>query len=270
MRESLLAGFGMVLAVVAATPAGAAGQCIGDCDQSGSVSVGELVTGVNIALDLAALATCPEFDSNHDGMVAIDELLAAVGNALSGCPASEPTPTTPLPTSTSSPHPPFTPLPLPTPSPSPEEFVATASDFECLTDWTHVRDFRITNTLGHLDETLAVANGTMPLPYPVGTIIQLVPTEAMVKRGGGFFPAGDDWEFFVLSASSSGTAIVARGRDEVQNGSAPPCFACHSAAAAKDLICETTNGSVALNLSKALINLLQTDDPRCAAAAGAH
>jgi hypothetical protein len=254
----LPAGLGLLLVVLAVRPTRAAGQCLGDCDGSGAVSVGELVIGVNIALGLAALASCPDFDSNHDGMVGIDELLGAVGNALTGCPVADPTTTPPLLTPTAPPP--------PTPTPSPEEFVAAASDFECLTDWTHIRHFRITNELGHLDDTLAVAHGTMPLPYPVGTIIQLVPTEAMVKRGGGFFPAGDDWGFFVLSPSSSGTEITKRGRDEVVNVG-PPCFACHSAAVQKDLICETTNGCVALNLSEALINALQNGDPRCTASA---
>lgn len=97
-----------------------------------------------------------------------------------------------------------------------------------------------------------------------GTIIQLVPAEAMVKRGAGFFPDADDWEFFVLSPSSTGTEIAKRGRDEVVN-IGPPCFACRSAAAQEDLICETTNGCVALNLSEALINALQNGDPRCPA-----
>jgi len=147
--------------------------------------------------------------------------------------------------------------------PVPTEYVATESDFECLTDWTRIRHFRIANHAGHLDEALAVANGEMPPPYPVGTIIQLVPQEAMVKRGDGFFPAGHDWEFFVLSASSAGTQIKKRGRDEVVN-IGPPCFACHGAAPQTDFICETNNGCVALNLPESLIDRLQETDPRCA------
>src|SRR5262249_60416159 len=35
--------------------------------------------------------------------------------------------------------------------------------------------------------------------YPVGTILQLFPAEAMVKRKPGFNPEGGDWEFFKLS-----------------------------------------------------------------------
>ena len=89
----------------------------------------------------------------------------------------------------------------------------------------------------------------------------------MVKRGAGFFPEADDWEFFVLSASAAGTQIVKRGRGEVTNRplTTISCFACHSAAPQKDLVCETGNGCIALGLSEALINALQEHDPRCPA-----
>jgi len=227
-------------------PARAQRLCVGDCDGDGAISIDELITGVNIALGRDGLSSCPDFDVDHDGSVQISELLGAVRGSVEGCSA-----------------------PAPTPTAMPEEFVAEAADFECLTNWTRVRHFRITNTLGHLDEALAVAHGNELAPYPVGTIIQLVPGEAMVKRGAGFFPDGHDWEFFVLGASSQGTQIVKRGRDEVVNIGIP-CFACHNAAAQKDLICETANGCIALNLPEDLITRLQNTDPRCPASAGAH
>jgi plastocyanin len=61
------------------------GQCVGDCDESGSVAVNELVIGVNIALSRAAVDSCASLDTNGDGQVAINELIGAVGNALRGC-----------------------------------------------------------------------------------------------------------------------------------------------------------------------------------------
>jgi hypothetical protein len=144
-----------------------------------------------------------------------------------------------------------------------EEFVATAGDFACLTDWPRIRHFRITNALGHLDEALAVANGEQPLPYPPGTIIQLFPLEASVKRGGSFDLDNGNWEFFVLDPSSGETVIRQRGREEVAN--APiPCFSCHSAARDFDFVCETTHGCIPLNLGEELIDLLQDSDVRCA------
>lgn len=60
--------------------------CGGDCDADGRVAVTELVTGVNIAQEARPLAACPTLDRNADSLVSIDELTAAVGNALGGCP----------------------------------------------------------------------------------------------------------------------------------------------------------------------------------------
>src|SRR4051812_26310008 len=63
----------------------------------------------------------------------------------------------------------------------PEDFVAQPSDFVRLQDMTPVRGFFISNPAGHLQQSLAVARSTSGGEYPVGTIIQLVPQEAMVK-----------------------------------------------------------------------------------------
>jgi hypothetical protein len=60
--------------------------CVGDCDGNGTVSIAELIRGVNIALGNAALDDCPSFDRNDSGTVEVNELIAAVNNALSGCP----------------------------------------------------------------------------------------------------------------------------------------------------------------------------------------
>jgi hypothetical protein len=59
--------------------------CSGDCDGNGTVDVGELIRGVNIALGLAAAADCPAFDQDGDGQVVVNELIAAVNAALVGC-----------------------------------------------------------------------------------------------------------------------------------------------------------------------------------------
>jgi hypothetical protein len=79
---------------------GASGQCGGDCDGNGAVSIGDLVQAVNISLGRAAIAACPAGDTDGDGRIAINELVAAVRNGLDGCPAT-PTPSqTPLPSAT--------------------------------------------------------------------------------------------------------------------------------------------------------------------------
>ncbi len=60
-------------------------RCPGDCDGDGSVSIDELVTGVGIALGDHSVGICPAFDRNMNGLVTIDEIVAATRRALSGC-----------------------------------------------------------------------------------------------------------------------------------------------------------------------------------------
>jgi hypothetical protein len=58
--------------------------CFGDCDTSGSVSVDELVTLVNIALGIAQPSACPDGIPSGNG-VNINLILTAVNHALNGC-----------------------------------------------------------------------------------------------------------------------------------------------------------------------------------------
>src|SRR5690606_12654246 len=59
--------------------------CVGDCDDDGRVTIGDLVRGVGIALGERALADCEMLDADRDGTVSVAELVAAVGTALSSC-----------------------------------------------------------------------------------------------------------------------------------------------------------------------------------------
>ncbi|MFI5366419.1 MAG: hypothetical protein ACHQ4J_12435 [Candidatus Binatia bacterium] len=43
---------------------------------------------VNIALGAAPPSDCLAGDANHDGRITVDEILAAVNNALSRCPTA--------------------------------------------------------------------------------------------------------------------------------------------------------------------------------------
>ncbi len=75
------------LATVGPTPTPTPGMtCVGDCSGDGSVTVDEIVTMVNIALNLGPVSSCLAGDSSGDGRVTVDEILTAVNNALSGCP----------------------------------------------------------------------------------------------------------------------------------------------------------------------------------------
>ncbi len=139
----------------------------------------------------------------------------------------------------------------------------TEASFDCILDGTKVRSFYVKNLLGDLDASLAVANGEVAPPYPPGTLLQLVPLEAMVKREAGFSPQTNDWEFFFLATDAAGTMIVQRGKDEAENAFGGNCFDCHSLAADNDFVCETDNGCDPLTIDATIIESLQLGDPRC-------
>jgi hypothetical protein len=153
--------------------------------------------------------------------------------------------------------------PAPTTTTKPEDFAATEADFVNLKDMTPVRGFFVSNKLGHMKETLAVANAKNGGTYPVGTIIQLFPGEAMVKRAKGFSPGSNDWEFFVLGTSKDGTKIEKHGGAEIVNFTGKSCASCHAAAKPQfDFVCETTHGCAPLPLTADQIKGVQNGDPR--------
>ena len=141
--------------------------------------------------------------------------------------------------------------------------VLSAADFVNINTMTRVGDHFIANVRGQLPQALAVARSAKGGVYPVGTIIQLIPTEAMVKRAKGFSPATDDWEFFSLDISASGTKILSRGGAQVLNRFGGSCASCHSAAQPQfDFVCGTTHGCAPLPIGPAVIASLQKSDPR--------
>jgi hypothetical protein len=136
------------------------------------------------------------------------------------------------------------------------------SDFHNLHAMTMVRGFFVDNRLSHLTAALRVARAGRGV-YPVGTIVQLVPQEAMVKRRKGFNPATRDWEFFFLRTTPQGTTIVTRGTTTVVNRFGDNCASCHLAAQSKfDLICEHNHGCAPLPVGDDVIAAIQRADPR--------
>ena len=79
-------GFGDALVTVTLFPLAAQDTCLGDCNGDKSATIDELLRGVNIALGSSSVDVCPAFDRDLSGNVTIDELVAAVSNALNGCP----------------------------------------------------------------------------------------------------------------------------------------------------------------------------------------
>lgn len=146
-----------------------------------------------------------------------------------------------------------------------EDLDMTAADFTCILDWPQVdQRFRITNLLGHEADALAVAQSAEGGTYPVGTIIQLIPNEAMVKRHQGWNPTTNDWEYFFLDVNENGTTIATRGGAEVVNPQGNSCHDCHSAAEPQwDLVCASDHGCEPLPFTLEQIQEVQNSDPRC-------
>lgn len=136
--------------------------------------------------------------------------------------------------------------------------------FKCIRDMKQVRGFFVDNLTGDIDGTLAVANSSTGGVYPPGSVVQLVPYEAMVKREKGYNPVTRDWEFFELDVAEEGTTIRKRGFQDVKNRFDGNCFACHVMAKPQwDLICEKDHGCEALPISETALLSLQNTDPRC-------
>lgn len=144
----------------------------------------------------------------------------------------------------------------------------TEASFRCLHQMTKVGDVYVDNLLGQLDATKAVASSAAGGIYPPGSVLQLIPGEAMVKLDKGARPETSDWEFFALDVQPEGVKIKQRGGKEVRNmfGS---CFSCHAnAAPQRDLVCGKGNGCPPVVFPGGIDNAkltaaLQKTDKRC-------
>ena len=140
----------------------------------------------------------------------------------------------------------------------------SAESFGCIQDLTAVRGFFVGNLLGDVEATLAAANNEAGEVYPVGSVVQLVPTEVMVKREAGFSAVSHDWEFFELGVTPEGTTIDVRGTSEAVNRFGGNCLTCHLQAEPQfDLICEQTHGCDPIPVTPLMARAIQKTDPRC-------
>jgi hypothetical protein len=101
---------------------------------------------------------------------------------------------------------------------SADELAITAKSFGCVLDLPKVRNTRIQNPDPEkLREAIRIFKDSVPdREYPKGTILQLIPTEAMVKHDRAAFPNTNGWEFFALKVSADGTTIQDPGRQSAQ------------------------------------------------------
>jgi hypothetical protein len=138
------------------------------------------------------------------------------------------------------------------------------SSFHCIRQMTPVRHFYVDNLLGNIEGTVAAANAPKGAMYPAGSVVQLVPGEAMVKREAGFSPATGDWEFFELQVDDKGAKIGKRGFADVNNQFGGNCFTCHAPAREPwDFICESGRGCEPIPIDHKMTGAIQRSDPRC-------
>jgi hypothetical protein len=138
------------------------------------------------------------------------------------------------------------------------------SSFSCIREMTAVRHFYVSNLTGNINGTLAAANAPKGAVYPKGSVVQLVPTEVMVKREKGISPATGDWEFFELKVDEKGSTIAKRGFVDVMNRFDGNCFSCHVPAREPwDFICESDHGCESIPIDHKMTGALQRSDPRC-------
>src|SRR5580698_10560732 len=148
---------------------------------------------------------------------------------------------------------------------SADDFLVTPKTFGCLLDMTKVRNTRIQNPDPEkLKEAIRIFRDSVPdKEYPKGTILQLIPTEAMVKHNRADFPNTNGWEFFALRVSADGTVIQDRGDKVLNTSLKKPCLECHLPAAKFDFVCEKGHGCAPIPVTDQQIAAAQAGDPRC-------
>jgi hypothetical protein len=146
------------------------------------------------------------------------------------------------------------------------DIVVSEQTFGCILDWPKVRNTRFKHEdPAKLKEAMRLLRHSVPdNEYPVGTILQLVPFEAMVKHPREKFPKSNGWEFFALEVSETGTKILDPGDEKVLNVLLKaPCLNCHQPAAKFDFVCEKGHGCAPLSIDDQHIAELQKADLRC-------
>ena len=206
----------MVLGCLLLARVDAVAACVGDCDSNGVVSNAEILQGVTIALGAVPVGMCPNCDRDHSGSITVDEILAAVNNAVNPCPAS-PTPTATVIPTASAIHTAtatVSPTPPPTPTPTATAVITPIFPATYLNTYTVVRDCRFSSEHGLVYiRVLANSLGAQPYlnnanPLPVGSTIvkeefsssdcnpnSLVRWRAMRKEAPGFDLLDGDWHW---------------------------------------------------------------------------
>jgi hypothetical protein len=147
-----------------------------------------------------------------------------------------------------------------------DDIAVSEQNFDCILEWPKVRNTRIKHSDPEkLKEAMRIFGDSIPdKEYPVGTTLQLVPFEAMVKHPREKFPKTNGWEFFALDVSAAGAKIRDRGDNVVNLSQGATCLSCHQPAARYDFVCEKGHGCAPIPFDDQKIAEIQSADPRCA------
>jgi len=148
---------------------------------------------------------------------------------------------------------------------SAEDVAVSEETFGCILDWPKVRNTRFKHADPEkLKEAMRIFRDSVPdKDYPVGTILQLVPFEAMVKHPREKFPNTNGWEFFFLEVSKEGTTIKDRGDNVVNRSQGVTCLSCHQPAVKYDFVCEKGHGCAPIPFDDQKLAEIQRSDLRC-------
>ena len=150
-------------------------------------------------------------------------------------------------------------------SASAQDIMVSEQTFGCILDWPKVRNTYFKHSdPAKLKEAMRIFRDSVPdKQYPVGTILQLIPFEAMVKHPREKFPNTNGWEFFFLDVSKEGTKIKDRGEHVVNLSQGVTCLSCHQPAAKFDFVCEKGHGCAPIPFDDQKIAEIQKTDLRC-------
>ncbi|MEO8048410.1 MAG: cytochrome P460 family protein [Nitrospirota bacterium] len=148
---------------------------------------------------------------------------------------------------------------------SAQDITISEQTFGCILDWPKVRNTYFKHSDPQkLKEAMRIFRDSVPdKEYPVGTILQLIPFEAMVKHPREKFSNTNGWEFFHLDVSKEGTKIADRGEQVVNRSQGVTCLSCHQPAARFDFVCEKGHGCAPIPFDDQKIAEIQKADLRC-------
>jgi hypothetical protein len=73
-------------ATVAAAPSITQAACVGDCLNTGSVTVNDVIVMTNVALGTQQVSACTAGDADSNGHITVNEIVTGVNSSLHGCP----------------------------------------------------------------------------------------------------------------------------------------------------------------------------------------